>query len=310
MPSSELVDGAYAAALTPMTADMAPDTAAHIAHCQWLLKNGCDGIAPLGTTGEANSIGLDHRSAVIKAIAAAKLPSERVIIGTGNCAVQDTLRLTREAVKHGYPNVLVLPPFYYKSVSDDGLFAFFAKIIETVNDPALRLYLYHFPQMSAVPITQELVGRLRDAYGPVVAGLKDSSGDWSNTKAMMDAFPGFRAFSGTEQYLSDNLKAGGPGCISATTNVTAPLAGKVVNASEAARDALQQELTELRLVLQQFPLVAALKQIMEWHTGENHWQTILPPLTALSPERAEELKQAISGFALFQNELVLGKKAA
>lgn len=296
MMTSDLLDGAYAAALTPMTADGQPDGDRLVAHCRWLLSSGCTGLAPLGTTGEANSISLDGRRSVIAAIAAAGIPARQVIFGTGSCAVGDTIALTRHALESGYPNVLVLPPFYYKGVSDDGLFAFFASLVEGLNDPRLRLYLYHIPPVAIVPISLKLIGRLRETFGEVVAGLKDSSGDWANTKAALEAYPGFRAFSGSEAFLADNLAAGGPGCISATTNVTAPLAAKVLASRGRDRDALQRQLTEIRLALQKVPLIPALKRIMEWRTGDPSWRHILPPNTPLSREAEADLRATVARY--------------
>ncbi|MGH7186772.1 MAG: dihydrodipicolinate synthase family protein, partial [Pseudomonadota bacterium] len=246
--------------------------------------------------GEANSLSLEGRGAVITAVAAAGFPAQQVIIGTGSCAVGDTVALTRHALDSGYPNVLVLPPFYYKGVSDDGLFAFFSSVIESLHDFRLRLYLYHIPPMAIVPISLKLIGRLRETFGEVVAGLKDSSGDWTNTKAVLETYPRFRAFSGSEAFLADNLAAGGPGCISATTNITAPLAAKVLASHGRDRDALQRQLTEIRLALQKVPLIPALKRIMEWRTGDPAWRHILPPNTPLSREAEADLKATVTRF--------------
>ena len=303
MTSVELVDGVYAASLTPMTPAGVPDRGMTVGHCHWLLEKGCDGVALLGTTGEANSQSLADRMALIEAIAAAGIAPNRVIVGTGGCALDDTVGLTRCAIDAGFLNVLMLPPFYYKNISDEGLFAYYAVLIERLAEPRLRLYLYHFPQMSAVPLSPALIGRLRDAYGDVVAGLKDSSGDWSNTKNLIDTYPGFRVFSGSEQYLSDNLAAGGPGCISATVNVMAPLAARVFRAKPAEREHLQRELTALRKALQGFPTIPALKRIMEWHTGNPVWRNLLPPLVALPEAVAVELRHKIADFPLFRDEI-------
>jgi len=310
VPSTDLVSGVFAASLTPMTPAGAPDHTMAVGHCRWLLENGCDGLAPLGTTGEANSQSLADRMALIEAIAAAGLPANRVVVGTGGCALGDTVALTRCAIDAGYPNALVLPPFYYKGVSDDGLFAYYAALIERIGDPQFRLYLYHFPQMSAVPLSPALIGRLRDAFGDVVAGLKDSSGDWANTKHLIDAFPGFRVFSGSEQFLADNVAAGGVGCISASVNVTAPLAARVLRADPADRAQLQQELTAIRTALQGFPMIPALKRILEWHTGNPGWRNVLPPLLALSEAEATELRRKIADFPLFRDEIALGAATA
>lgn len=305
MTSTELVDGVYAAALTPMTPAGIPDHAMAAGHCRWLLDNGCDGLALLGTTGEANSQSLADRMALIEAVAAAGIAANRVVVGTGGCALGDTVALTRCAIDAGFPNALVLPPFYYKGVGDEGLFAYYAALIERLAEPRLRVYLYHFPKMSAVPLGAALIGRLRDAFGDVVTGLKDSSGDWANSRHLIDTFPGFRVFSGSEQFLSDNIAAGGAGCISATVNVTAPLAARVLRADPAARARLQGELTALRTALQEFSMIPALKRILEWHTGNPTWRNLLPPLLALSEAEAAEVRRKIADFPLFRDEIAL-----
>jgi 4-hydroxy-tetrahydrodipicolinate synthase len=276
-----------------------------VGHIRWLLKNGCDGVAPLGTTGEANSISLADRMALIEAIADAGIPADRVIVGTGNCALGDTVALTRCALDAGYGNALVLPPFYYKGVTDDGLYAYFSALIERIGDAGFRLYLYHFPQMSAVPVSAALIGRLRAAFGGVVAGLKDSSGDWANTKHLIDTFPGFRVYSGSEQFLADNVAAGGVGCISATVNVTAALAARVLRADPAQRAALQAELTAVRTALQAFPTIPALKRILEWYTGNTAWRYLQPPLVPLSEAMAADLRRKIADFPLFRDRIAL-----
>jgi 4-hydroxy-tetrahydrodipicolinate synthase len=306
----EALPGVYAAALTPLRADFEPDYERLAAHCKWLLSRGCDGVAPLGTTGEANSLSLESRLGAAAALKRAGLPAERVIVGTGSCAVRDAIAMTRSCLEAGYPNVLVLPPFYYKNPSEDGLFAYFAGIVEAAGSPDLRIYLYHFPQMSTVPITASLIGRLREAFGARIAGLKDSSGDWSYTETLIRSFPGFRVYSGTEQYLARNVAIGGAGCISATTNLTASLAAELLKADAAHRQALDAELAEVRLALQRFPFSAACKQVMAWHTGDASWRTVAPPLVKLSAAQADELKGALAGFRLFRETMPLERRAA
>jgi 4-hydroxy-tetrahydrodipicolinate synthase len=282
--------GVYAAIMKPLTRDFQIDLPLLVAHGRWLLANGCDGLAPLGTTGEANSLSVDQRLRVIDAMASAGLPMARMIVGTGSCALADAVELTRAALAAGCPNVLMLPPFYYKNPSDAGLHAFFACLIDRVNDQRLRVYLYHFPQVSAVPITTGVIERLRASHGAeTIAGLKDSSGDWTNTKMLLERFPGFDVFSGTEHYLSQNLAAGGPGCISATTNVTAPIARLVMGAAGPAQAQIQEGLSELRLIIQGFPLIPALKHIKAELSGEPAWRRLLPPLMALEAAQAEAL---------------------
>ncbi len=288
--------GVYAAVLTPVDENFAPDIAAFIAHCRWLLAHGCDGLAPLGTTGEANSLSVKQRLHLIEAIAEAELPMSKVIVGTGSCALADAVFLTKAALAVGSTGALLLPPFYYKNPSEDGLYAFFSEVIERVGDARLNLYLYHFPQMSAVPITPALITRLKKAYGDTIAGVKDSSGDWSYTANLLKEFPGFGAYSGSEQFLLANLRAGGAGCISASTNVTAPLAQAVFRAWERPEtEALQADLTAARILLQGFPFQGGLKELVAGMTGNRRWLTVVPPNTALSPSQRDALREKLRG---------------
>jgi 4-hydroxy-tetrahydrodipicolinate synthase len=301
MPTDTTPRGVYAAVLTPLTAALEPDTAAFVGQCRWLLEQGCDGLAPLGTTGEANSLSVAQRRRLIDAAAEAGIPGERMIPGTGSCALADAVELSRAALAAGAGGVLLLPPFYYKNPSEDGLFAFFSEVIQRVGDSKLRLYLYHFPQLSTVPITAGLIARLMKAYpGGTVAGLKDSSGDWNNSAMLLKEFPGFGVFSGSEQFLLDNLRAGGVGCISASTNVTGPLAAPVYAAWRSSEaEALQAKLTEVRLVIQSYPLQAALKQIRAFQTGDAAWLNLLPPNERLALAKAAELRSRLAALPQF-----------
>ena len=288
--------GVYAAVLTPFGDDLEPNAKAYVAHCRWLLANGCDGLAPLGTTGEANSLSVAQRLGLIEAGAAAGLPMERCIIGTGSAALADAVTVTKAALSAGSTGALLLPPFYYKNPSEDGLFAFFSEVIQRVGDSKLRLYLYHFPQMSAVPVTPALIQRLKAAYGDTIAGVKDSSGDWSYTANLLKEIPGFGVYSGTEQFLLANLRAGGAGCISASTNVTAPMAQAVYRAwQQKDADALQESLTAARLVLQAFPFQGGLKELVARLTGDRQWLNVIPPNRPLSPAQRDELLARLGG---------------
>jgi 4-hydroxy-tetrahydrodipicolinate synthase len=245
---------------------------------------------------------------LIEAAASSGLPMTKFIPGSGSCSLADAVKVTRAAVKAGSAGALLLPPFYYKNPTEDGLFAFFSEIIQRVGDARLRVYLYHFPQLSTVPITAALIARLMAAYPGTIAGLKDSSGDWSNTARLLQEFPGFGVFSGSEEFLLANLRAGGVGCISASTNVTAPLARPVYLAwQDKNADELQKALTEVRLVLQSYPMQAALKQVCSIINGNPQWLNILPPNRPLSTAQAGELMARLG--ALPQMKGVLGKAA-
>ena len=191
--------------------------------------------------------------AALETLAGSGIPGKRLLPGTGSCALPEAVRLSRVALEMDVPGVLVLPPFYYKGVSDDGLFQFFAELIERIADPRLRVYLYHFPQMTGVGFSLPLIERLLEAYPGVIAGTKDSAGDWDRIETVCREFPDLDVFAGTERYLLDTLRHGGAGCISATVNVTSRAARQVHDAYEAGREdeaeALQERLTDLRLSL-------------------------------------------------------------
>jgi 4-hydroxy-tetrahydrodipicolinate synthase len=282
--------GVFAAVLTPLDRALEPDVPAFVAHCRWLLEQGCDGLVPIGTTGEANSLSVRQRMGLIAALQKSGIPMTRFIIGTGSCALADAVELTRAATAAGAAGVLVVPPFYYKQPSEDGLARFYSELIERTGVSGLRLYLYHFPQLSTVPITPGLIRRLLAAYPATVVGLKDSSGEWSYSANLLKEFPGFGVFSGSEGFLLANLRAGGVGCISANVNVLAPLAHRVYVAWRDGRgDEPQKDLDAARAVLDKYPLPAAVKHVMSAITGNPAWNQILPPNQALSPEHGREL---------------------
>lgn len=290
MTDNPRLRGVYAAALTPLKDDLSPDLAALVRHYTWLLANGCDGLAPLGTTGEANSLSVDERLAVIDTLGQSGIPMDRCIVGTGSCALTDAVRLTKRVLDAGGRDVLVLPPFYYKKVTDDGLFASYAEVIQRVGDARLRLYIYQFPQMTGLDLSFDLIGRLIEAFPKTVVGIKDSSGNWPNMEAMCKRFRGFEVFPGSERFLLAALKAGGVGCISATTNVTAPMAAKVYAHWRSDKaDALQAELTDVRDILEAFPAIAALKQLLARTTGQASWLNIRPPLMRLPDAQSQAL---------------------
>jgi len=291
--------GVFAAALTPLDTELKPDIAATIDHYRWLLDQGCDGIVCLGTTGEANSFSLDERLELLDALAGTDLP-ERLIVGTGCCAIPDTIRLTRKAIEIGAPGVLVLPPFYYKGVSDDGLFSAYARTIEGVADARLRLYLYHFPKMTALELSLDLIGRLIRAYPDTVVGLKNSSGDWANIEAMLKAFPGVDIFPGSEEFLLPGLRLGAPGCMSATVNVLAPQTAALYATWQAGgAEARQERVTALRRAISQFAPIPAMKAMLGRARQQATWRSVRPPLSPLAHGEEERLMSdlAAMGYA-------------
>jgi 4-hydroxy-tetrahydrodipicolinate synthase len=294
--------GVFAAVLTPFDDTGAPDSAALALHSRWLLANGCDGLSILGTTGEGNSLSVDERIALLERLVSDGIPAQVLLPGTGCCAVPDTVRLTERAVQLGVAGVLMLPPFYYKNVSDDGLFGAFAEVIERVGDGRLRVYIYHFPQMTGVPLTPALVERLLSRYPETIAGMKDSSGDLANMTSAAARFSGFDVFCGSDEALLPLLRAGGAGCITGVVNVAASLAAQVYAAWREGDPSAERAQAKLSAVREQFlayPLSAALKEIIARHTGRSRWRFLRPPLVPLSESDAEALALALNtlGFA-------------
>ena len=219
-PPTQRIRGVLAPVVTPFKADLAPDPERFIKQCLWLLSQNC-GLAPFGTTSEANSMSAKERLTLLDALIAAGTDPSRMMPGTGCCSITETVELTAHALKHGCAGVLMLPPFYYKDISEEGLYRYFSEVVQRVADAHLRIYLYHIPPVAIVGITPKLVERLLKAYPGAIAGMKDSSGDWNNTKTFLDAFAGtaFDVFVGSEAFLLANVRNGGAGTISATANV-------------------------------------------------------------------------------------------
>ena len=289
--SSDRIRGVLSPVVTPFKHDLSPDSERFVRHCRWLLSQDV-GLAAFGTNSEANSLSADERIELLDGLVAAGLDPGRMMPGTGCCALPDTVRLTAHAVKAGCAGVLMLPPFYYKGVSDEGLFRSFAEVIERVGDRRLRVYLYHIPPVAQVPITLGLIERLLKAYPDSVAGIKDSSGDWGNTKAVLDAFAGggFDVFPGSETFLLRAMRAGGAGCISATANVNpGPIARLYGTWRAADADQQQARLDEIRSIMQSYVMIPALKAAIAHWGGDPDWAAVRPPLVAMAPAEAAEL---------------------
>ncbi len=291
MNDPQRITGVLSPVVTPFKSDYSPDPERFVRQCRWLLSQNV-GLAVFGTNSEANSLSAEEKIELLDRLVGAGLDPGRMMPGTGCCAIPDSVRLTAHAVKLGCGGVLMLPPFYYKGVPDDGLFRNFAEVIERVGEARLRVYLYHIPPVAQVPITLGLVERLLKTYPTQTAGMKDSSGDWNNTKSFLDAFArsGFDVFAGSETFLLRNMRNGGTGCISATANVNPGAIAKLYDTwpgSEA--DAQQARLDEIRGIFAKFPMIPALKAAIAHYGGTAEWSTVRPPLVELTSEQAKAL---------------------
>ena len=308
---SQRIRGVLAPVVTPFKADLAPDRERFISHCQWLLSQNC-GLAPFGTTSEGNSLSTKERISLLDALLAAGIDSSRMMPGTGCCAITETRELTAHAIKHGCAGVLMLPPFYYKDVTEEGLYRYFNEVVQRVGDARLQIYLYHIPPVAIVGITPKLVERLLKAYPNTIAGMKDSSGDWNNTETFLETFAGsgFDIFVGSESFLLANMRNGGVGTISATANVN-PAAIHAVYAKCARNQTseLEQEQAQLNVVREvfsnrKFPsLIAAVKQAIAIYADDPEWARVRPPLVELTTDQAEMLAEQLRtiGFAGIRN---------
>jgi 4-hydroxy-tetrahydrodipicolinate synthase len=318
-PPPQRIRGVLAPVVTPFKADLSPDRERFIRHCQWLLSQNC-GLAVFGTNSEANSMSAEERMTLLDALIAAGIDPSRMMPGTGCCSMTETVELTTHAVKHGCAGVLMLPPFYYKNVSEDGLYSYFSEVVQRVGDTRLRIYLYHIPPVAIVGITPKLVARLLKTSPDAIAGMKDSSGDWNNTRTFLDVFAvrgcegesataraarTFDVFVGSESFLLANMRNGGGGTISATANVNPTAIYKLYTEWKTTDDPDQQQskLDAVREVFssRKFPsMIAALKQAIAIYSNDQEWARVRPPLVEFTKTQAKSLAAELNaiGFAM------------
>ena len=276
--------------MTPQKDDLAVDHEALLGHCHWLVERGCDGVCLFGTTGEAASFTVGERMTALDTLLEGGFPPERLLIGTGCCAIPDTVTLTKHAVKRGAAGVLVLPPYYFKGVSEEGIVDAHRRVIDDVGPAGLRFFLYHYPYMSGVSLSAGVIKALTDECPDTVVGIKDSSGDVENMRTICESFPQLNAFPGTETLLLDGLNMGAAGCISATINVTSRLAADIFARREADEaPVLQDRLTAIRETFDNYPLIEALKHMMAEHTGREAWRNVRPPIARLTRREGDRL---------------------
>ena len=292
----ERFSGVLSPVVTPFDDNLNPDGERLAAQCRWMVGQKV-GLAVFGTNSEANSLSVDEKITLLDQLTENGVSGDSLMPGTGCCALSDSVRLTRHAVNAGCRGVLMLPPFYYKGVSDEGLYRNFAEVIEQVGDSRLRVYLYHIPPVAQVGISPDLIERLITAYPDTIAGIKDSSGDWSNTQAMLDRdWDDFRILVGSESLLLQNMRAGGDGCISATANVNPAAIHRLYTEwQDPSADGQQASLNELRNIVQTQPMIPALKAIVARYSGVDSWRRLRPPLVELTEAQCAELYAALDG---------------
>jgi 4-hydroxy-tetrahydrodipicolinate synthase len=292
------IRGVFSAAATPINSDHSPNHAALTAHCRQLLDDGCHGIALLGSTGEANSFSFEERKALLEAVVDAGIAPESLLPGTGLCALPETIELTRHALSLGVTKVVMLPPFYYKGVSDQGVFDAYCHVIDTLADDRLRIVLYHIPPISQIPLSHDLIGRLLGRYPNIIAGVKDSGGQLDNMVALAKAFPQLSILAGADPFLLPLLQQGGAGCITATSNLAARQLRVVFDkfadgSATAAVEAAQARIVALREASNSFAQIPTIKAMIARRYNAPNWASMRPPLVRLSDEQIGKLNQVL-----------------
>lgn len=286
------ISGVNCAAATPLNADLTPDLSLFTEHCQRLLAEGCHGIALLGTTGEANSFSTAERRAILEAALKAGIAGDQLIPGTGVNASPETVELTRHAISNGVYRVVMLPPSYYKGVTDEGLFAAYARIFEAIGDGRLRVILYHIPQVSGVPLSHALIARLIAAFPQTVVGIKDSAGDLANMQAIAAAHPGFAVLAGADPLMLPLLKSGGAGCITATSNLIASSLRTIYDHLDdiALVEPAQARINAWRTLSNSYVQIPTIKAMVGLKTGNAAWSRVRPPMLALDAGQLADLQ--------------------
>lgn len=292
MPPFTAVRGLWCANLTPIDSQGRVDHARLVAHVRNLFTQGVEGVAPFGTTGEGQSFAADERRDGVDALLQAGIPGTRVVAATGCAALTETIALTRHAVQSGCAAVLVLPPFFWKTPADEGLFDWYARLIEGVHDPRLRILLYHLPQVSAVPLSVDLVARLATAFPDVVVGIKDSEGNWAHTSAVLERCPQLAVMVGHEPHLPRLIRAGGVGTICGVANLRADLVHALL-VPDVAAEAERRIEAFVRVAFSQ-PLMAGFKSMLADRYDDPGWRAVRPPLVPLSDAQRQELRDTLA----------------
>ena len=292
-----MITGLIAPILSPFDDNLAFDQNLYNELAQKLLETGCSGLAPFGTTGEALSVSNNERKAALEGLVNFGIDPNKLIPGTGLCNLPDTIDLCKHALKLGCKGVMTLPPFYFKGMSDDGLFDYYLKLIDGIDDPNLKIYLYHIPQVSGVGLSIDLVKRLFAEFSGVVVGIKDSSGDWENTKALL-GIKGLIVYPGAELPVIDAIRLGAPGCISATANLNGSDISEVIDLCHAGKwdeaEEKHKKVRAVRLMFQDYAPIPAQKALLAKSTGNGNWENLRPPMQPMTEDKLSTLIDSLA----------------
>ncbi|MBL8705139.1 MAG: dihydrodipicolinate synthase family protein [Rhodospirillales bacterium] len=296
-PGPAPISGLWTAVMTPLDEKLGCDHARLAAHCKDLMARGVDGVAPFGTTGEGTSFTAQERIQGTDALIAAGVPASKIVLGNGSAALGDAIAMAKHSVKVGLAGVLTLPPFFFKNLDDEGVYASFAEIVEQTGDERLRLYLYNIPQISGVQIGFGAIERLLARYPGVVAGIKDSSADWPYTAELLKRFPEMCILVGAEAHVPKATTLGGRGTICGMANlVPEAMRFAIDRAGTPEGDSMIQAIATVTDKVLSVPFVPALKAVKASDTGDQGWNRVRAPLRVLPQGKAAEIVSAVAGF--------------
>ena len=296
-----MIKGLIAPILSPFNDDLSFNQNLYNALAAELLETGCSGLAPFGTTGEALSVSSAERMAALEGLVASGIDPKVIIPGTGLCNLPESIALSKHAVELGCAGVMTLPPFYFKGMGDDGYVDYFERLIEGVDHPDLKIYLYHIPQVSGVGLSIDLVKRLRAAYPDIIVGIKDSSGNWENTAQLLE-IEGLIVYPGAELPVIEAIRLGGPGCISATANLNGTDIARVIDLCHAGQwddaEAAHADVKAVRLLFQDYAPIPAQKALLAKRTGDARWNNLRPPFRAITDETRDALAASLAPYGM------------
>lgn len=293
----EKMTGVITPILTPFNHDLslAPDL--YVSHAAWLLEQGIHYISPFGTTGEALSLSVHERMAALDILVKGGIDPAVLMPGTGLCNLEDTVILCSHAMNLGCKAVMTLPPFFYKNASDDGLYAYFVQLIDSVNRSDLKICMYHIPPLAGIGFSPALAGRLASSFPDTIVAYKDSSGDFENTRKVIAAAPDIAVFPGSETFLRQGMENGGTGCISATCNVNPAGIRNVFDVMTGAKDGsldhLNNEMVKFRKNVEGYGPIPAMKGLLAEKRGDARWRNVRPPLLPASEKQTCDLISAL-----------------
>lgn len=284
MPHSKSsLNGIYAASLTPLKADLTCDTEVHAQHCNDLIKQGCSGVVLFGTAGEGPSFPTFQRIQSMHAILERGLDPKKMILSVGCPSVEETVQLAQAAAAAGSAAVLMMPPYFYKNISDEGVIAFYRDVIRKVNHPALKILLYHYPQLSGVYINLNVVRALQREFPTTVIGMKESEGNFELIQAILKEFPQFKVFVGNETMISDAVAMGAVGAICGIANICPQLVCSLIESKKR-----QPEIERVKSILKNYAFIPAAKALLQQKKGAS-WNLVRPPLVSLLGEEKHHL---------------------